>query len=276
MNTPDSTALHSRRDFLRYSAGALLAMGLWPGRLRAADNGKGESFTFIAVNDFHFHTPQCGPWCERVAKSMQALSPKPDICLMVGDLADTGSEKEIGSMRDALKSFGMPFYTVIGNHDYVSDSDRKPYETLCPDRLNYHFEHRGWNMIGLDTTQGTKADKTVINAATLAWMDEALPKLDRTKPTVLFTHFPMGTGVSMRPTNADALLSRLKEFNLVAVFNGHFHGFTERKINNTILTTNKCCSISRNNHDGTKEKGYFLCKAVDGQIQREFIEVKPA
>lgn len=79
----------------------------------------------------------------------------------------------------------------------------------------------------------------------------------------------------MRPLNADALLTRLLEFNLVAVFDGHFHGFTERVVGRTVLTTNRCCAISRDNHDGTKEKGYFLCTASAGGIQREFVEVKP-
>ena len=78
----------------------------------------------------------------------------------------------------------------------------------------------------------------------------------------------------MRPLNADAVLERLIEFNLVAVFNGHFHGFTERTAGRTVLTTNRCCAISRGNHDGTTEKGYFLCRAAAGIIQREFVEVR--
>ena len=32
----------------------------------------------------------------------------------------------------------------------------------------------------------------------------------------------------MRPLNADDVLARLLEFNLGAVFCGHFHGYTER------------------------------------------------
>ena len=75
------------------------------------------------------------------------------------------------------------------------------------------------------------------------------------------------------PHSADELLLRFKEHNLQAVFNGHFHGFTERKLGRVTLTTNKCCSISRENHDGTKEKGYFLCTAKDGKVTREFAEV---
>ena len=49
----------------------------------------------------------------------------------------------------------------------------------------------------------------------------------------------------------------------------------EKKSGETILTTNKCCAFARGNHDGTKEKGYFLCKAKDGKIERTFVEVKP-
>jgi hypothetical protein len=70
-------------------------------------------------------------------------------------------------------------------------------------------------------------------------------------------------------------LDRFREVNLVAVFSGHFHGFTSRQSGLTTLTTNRCCAISRNNHDGTTAKGYFLCTAKDGQIQRQFVEVTP-
>lgn len=62
----------------------------------------------------------------------------------------------------------------------------------------------------------------------------------------------------------------------LAVFNGHFHGFTENRHGGAVITTNRCCSISRGNHDGTTEKGYFLCTARDGAIRRKFVEVRPA
>src|SRR4030095_2696110 len=52
----------SRRDALRHlSAGALLAAGLWPGALRAADRGYNAKFRFVVVNDTHLITPECGP-----------------------------------------------------------------------------------------------------------------------------------------------------------------------------------------------------------------------
>jgi hypothetical protein len=70
------------------------------------------------------------------------------------------------------------------------------------------------------------------------------------------------------------VLERFRDFNLQAVYNGHFHGFTESKRAQTIVTTNRCCALKRNNHDGTKEKGYFVCTIKDGAIHREFVECK--
>jgi len=265
----------SRREWLQFTAGALLSLGLWPGCARFGDNGRGGAFTFVVLNDAHYQSPECGKWFQRVAASIKSRNSKPEFCLMVGDLAEHGTTAELGAMRDALRSFGLPFHTVIGNHDYAIPTDRQPYEDLFPGRLNYHFEHRGWRFIGLDSSEGTKYQQTSIQPPALHWLDDTLPQLNPAQPTVVFTHFPLGDGVRMRPLNADAVLGRLLDCNLVAVFNGHFHGFTERTSGRTVLTTNKCCAISRGNHDGTKEKGYFLCRAAAGSVQREFVEVRP-
>ena len=258
---------------LRLSAGQLLALGLWPGALRAEGRADSGEFTFIVVNDLHYQSERCGAWFERVVRQMNATDPKPALCLILGDYAEHGTAKEIGAARDAFAGLGMPTFGVIGNHDHTEDDDRSAYEKLFPKTLNYAREQNGWQFIGLDTTQGRRANGTSISASTLRWIDENLPALDRTKPLVIFTHFPLGLLTPGRPKNADDLLIRFKDHNLQAVFNGHFHGFTERQLGRVTLTTNRCCAISRENHDGTKEKGYFLCTAKDGKVTRTFVEV---
>lgn len=269
-------AHHSRREWLRHSAAATLALGLWPGCATHVGNGRGGEFTFIEINDAHFSSPKCPEFFARVTASIRALAPQPELCLMVGDLAEHGTEAELGAMRDVLRGLGMPFHPVIGNHDYGAQNDRAKWDELFPGALNYRFEHRDWQFVALDSSEGLKYEKTKVQPETLRWVDAAVPKLNRKLPTVLFTHFPLGPDTTYRPLNADDLLERFKEFNLVAVFNGHFHGFTERKVRDTVFTTNKCCSIARDNHDKTTEKGYFLCRAKGGGITREFIEVKTA
>ncbi|MCW5551682.1 MAG: metallophosphoesterase [Verrucomicrobiae bacterium] len=275
MNHPTARQT-SRRHWLRLSAGTLLALGAWPGCARWSDRGRGGNFSFVVINDTHFQSPQCPEWFERVRASIHAHPVRPEFCLMVGDLAEHGTAAELGGMCDALRSLRMPIHAVIGNHDYVSDTDRSVWDQLFAGSLNYEFVHRGWRFMGLDSSEGTKWDKTRIQSVTLGWLDDRLPKWDRAMPTVAFTHFPLGEGIRYRPLNADDLLARLLDFNLVAVFNGHFHGFTERHAGAATLTTNRCCAISRGNHDGTTEKGYFVCTAREGAIHREFVEVKPA
>ena len=266
----------TRREWIRNSAAATLAFGIWPGCARFGGNGRGGNFTFIQMNDSHFSSAKCPDFFARVTASIQAHTPKPEFCLMVGDLAERGTPEELGPMRDVLRGLGIPYHAVIGNHDYGPQSNRATWDKLFPKSLNYRFVHHGWNFLGLDSSEGLKYQNTSIQPATLAWVDDSLPKLDQKQPTVLFTHFPLGPNTTYRPQNADALLERFEQFNVVAVFNGHFHGFTERTVRDTVFTTNRCCSIARGNHDRTTEKGYFLCRAQDGRIERQFIEVKTA
>ncbi len=261
---------------LRLSAGTLLALGLWPGARRAEGAGNPEDFSFIAVNDLHFQSEKCGPWFERVVRQMKASATKPAFCLMSGDWTEHGTKAELGAARDALGELGVPVHGVIGNHDYGAAESRADYDALFPGAINYAFEAGGWQWLGLDTSEGHKSKGTTIQPHTLDWLDAQLPKLDKKKPTVIFTHFPLGPLTPSRPVNADALLERLIGHNLQAVFSGHYHGFTERVLGDVALTTDKCCAISRSNHDGTPEKGYFLCEAKAGRITRTFVEVQPA
>lgn len=255
----------------RLSAGTLLALGLWPGSLRAAP-GSAKPFRFIVVNDTHYLTPQCGAWLEGVIAQMK--QEQAAFCLHAGDVTDRGQAAHFQAVKEIFGGLRIPMYPVIGNHDYITENSREPYTKTFPSRLNYAFKVHDWQFIGLDTSDGQRYEKTWIQKETFQWLDSRLPRLNKSKPTVILTHFPLGANVNYRPLNADALLDRFREFNLQAVFSGHFHGFTERQAGKTVLTTNRCCALQRNNHDGTKEKGYFVCAAADGQISRNFIEYK--
>jgi len=265
----------TRREALCHlSTGSLLALGLWPGCAHAPDAPSG-SFHFLVINDTHYLSPECGVWLEGVVRHMKA-HPHVEFCLLAGDLTEHGRREDLAAVRDIFTGLGLPTYVVIGNHDYraQSNQDRSAYEALFPKRLNYFFKHRGWQFVGLDTSEGLRYEGTTIQAATFQWLDQHLPKLDKKRPTVIFTHFPLGPDVTYRPKNADDLLDRFRPYNLQAVFSGHFHGFTERKVGEMTLTTNRCCALKRGNHDKTVEKGYFLCTASQEKISRSFIEYK--
>jgi calcineurin-like phosphoesterase family protein len=263
----------SRRDVLRMGAGTLLSMGIWPGALRAADAGLGGRFSFIAVNDFHYIDDKAVPFLERAFALMKSGDATPELCLMSGDFSEHGTKEELNAIRDLIKGLGFPTYGVVGNHDCVTQTDRKPYEEVFPNRINYSFEHRDWQIVCLDTTEGLRASRTNISDTTLRWIDDALPKLDKKRPMIVVSHFPLGPGVANRPVNADAVLEKFLDYNLQAAFCGHWHGQSERQVRQAVVTTDRCCSFSAKNHDGSKEKGFFLCQAAEGRVTRKFLEV---
>lgn len=268
----------SRRQLLRIGSSSLLAAGLWPGCLRAEEDGHKSSFTFIEINDLHYVEKACGDWLLKVLTQIKGAGAdkQPEFLLLVGDLTDNGKPEQLTAVREIFSGAKIPYYVQIGNHDYLKQDDRKAYESTYAGRINYNFDHRGWQFVSIDSTNGQKASGVQIVDASTKFLDDTLPKLDKKKPTVLFTHFPLGEAVTYRPKNAEAVLDRFKEHNLQAVFNGHWHGKSEKKWHDATITTSVCCALKRGNHDGSKEKGYFLCRAKEGKISREFVEVKQA
>src|SRR5262249_39212792 len=113
---------------------------------------------------------------------MKASAPTAELCLLGGDLADNGTPAQLTIIKEAFAALGIPCHAVIGNHDHLSDTDRSAYEQIFSNQINYTFDHRGWQIIGLDSSEGTKANETSISTKTFAWLDENLPRLERRRP----------------------------------------------------------------------------------------------
>jgi 3',5'-cyclic AMP phosphodiesterase CpdA len=258
---------------MKWSAAALLAADIWPGRLFAADRPSG-AFDFLIINDLHVIDKEDGPWLAKVVASMKTQKAKPEFCIIAGDLADDSTAAQYGIVDEAFKTLGVPIYTIPGNHDYTKKQDRSAYEAARPKSLNYTFEHGGWQFVLLDSTDGTKAKCSILKP-TFDYVEQALPKLDKGRPTLLVTHFPQGPKVTNRSLNADDLLDRFKPYNLAGVFGGHYHAYTATTVRDIPIKTNRCCSLKRSNHDGSKEKGYFLCSAKEGKVTPTFVQFWP-
>ena len=121
----------SRREALqRLGSGALLALGLWPGALRANNETPSGSFRFLAINDTHCTSAECGPYLEGVVAQMKRADT--EFCLHAGDLTDKGERRCLEQVKDIFSALPGALYPVIGNHDYQTQSDHKAYTETFP------------------------------------------------------------------------------------------------------------------------------------------------
>src|SRR5581483_7844292 len=114
----------SRRQLLGYSAGSLLAAGLWPGSLAAADADAADPFHFVVLNDLHYLNEHCTPWHEGVVKQIKAHPEKVEFCLIVGDLAEDGTAAQLAPVQAVYRKLDLPVHVVCGNHDWQAEKDR--------------------------------------------------------------------------------------------------------------------------------------------------------
>ena len=268
----ESNPACSRREALGKLA-ALLAAGLWPGALRAAAMGvPAAEFTFVAANDFHHREPACDAWFAALFRQIAAHI-QVEFCLGLGDLADKGRPESMTTIARLAKEAGLRFHVTPGNHDNDLEESTAVFDRVLPGQLNYTFAHRAWQFVVIDSTDGKKWGQTHVQPATLAWLDTALPKLNPQAPLVLATHFPLASSTPLCPLNAEEVLAKFVPYNLRLVLGGHHHGRTEATRGSYTLVTNACCSRVAGNHDGTKAKGYWLCRTqADGGVRREFVE----
>jgi predicted MPP superfamily phosphohydrolase len=264
----------TRRAWLRLTACGLAGATLTT-RASGAGTGIGEpasAFSFIVANDLHYRDARCAKWFLDVVANIRALQPQPAFVVLAGDLSEDGASEQLGAVQEIFATLPMPVKTVIGNHDYSHAEQRSSFIDRFGAPLNRRFTFRDWQFLTLDTTEGRRVYRTRVPDETLQWMDRVLPQLSRSEPLVVITHFPLGRNW-LRPMNAHALLERLRPFNLQATFSGHWHGWTKRVEHHIPLTTGRCCSWWRENHDGSDAKGYLLCRASAAGVTHQFVQV---
>ena len=167
---------------------------------------------------------------------------------VMGDLISScdGTKKcetKLTQWRDTLGSLKDKTYEVVGNHDRTGGSAadatwQKVFNlpTNGPSgfsELTYSFSHANSHFVVLNSE---KPSEHLINSVQRSWLEKDLS--DNPKENVfVFFHEPAyqtsqntKDGLDADPTERDALWSILKKHNVTAVFNGHEHIHTRKKI----------------------------------------------
>jgi 3',5'-cyclic-AMP phosphodiesterase len=166
----------------------------------------------------------------RAVAHLLALSPRPDVALLTGDLVDSVEPAGYQTLRETLAPLPMPLYAIPGNHD-----DRGLLrEAFAPDGylpadgtfLHYTVERYPLRLIGLDTHRLGEVGGELC-AERLAWLAARLEEAPQ-RPTLIFMHHPpFPTGLLLDrygfPGSAElgALIERHPQ--VLRIVAGHFH-----------------------------------------------------
>jgi len=131
-------------------------------------------WSFLAFGDTHDEYDDL----ERSLPSMNGAGAR--LALIAGDLCDRGTLQEFEWSGELYRRLEMPFFTVIGNHDELSDG-RKIYERMYGPR-EYSFEYGGLKFVLFDSN-------TLENSAApnREWIDQQVHEHGRSK-VVLVMH----------------------------------------------------------------------------------------
>lgn len=209
-----------------------------------------NSFSFAIVGDTQrFNAGNPNGNFQRAAKYIAADNP--DMVIAVGDLiggceGKSSDAKDYADWKKILGSLAAKVYAVQGNHDRVSDGgscdeiwqNAFHFPTNGPSGfsgLTYSLDFKNSHFAFLDST---KPDGHQINDTQRAWLDQDLAKNKKENTFVVFHEPAWPTGAKVeesldaQPGQRDKLWSIIKKYDVTAVFNGHEHIVSRRKIGN--------------------------------------------
>lgn len=156
-----------------------------------------------------------------------------ELCMVTGDMADSGDTESYLEARRILDRLPMPWHTLMGNHDGRESSARKTLPDLPwqPDgSLQYVLETAVGQFIILDSSIGGGVDSGRLTDTRLAYLRQQLQIAQAAgKNVFLFMHHvPFDIGIlwldGMKLENGDELWDVLKDFNNIQhMFMGHIH-----------------------------------------------------
>ncbi|MHA1598704.1 MAG: phosphodiesterase [Alphaproteobacteria bacterium] len=168
---------------------------------------------------------------EAATRHLNALSPRPDLVLVTGDLVNKALAQDYAGLRRMLDQLAMPYYVIPGNHDDRAMMHETFFDLgYLPDDdsfLHYTLEDHPLRLVGLDTKHDD-GDGGEYCARRLAWLDATLSERPD-RPTFIFMHHPpfaTGIGFMDKPAfiGADDLQAVIARHSQVKhIVSGHMH-----------------------------------------------------
>ena len=165
----------------------------------------------------------------RCVDALNRFTPRPDLVIISGDLADTPAEEEYAHLQILLAPLQIPFVAIPGNHDdraMLRTAFAQPY-MRASGALNFAVKAGDLDILLLDSSV-PGASHGHLDAGTLRWLADALAASPKRPALVFLHHPPFITGIGHMDVqnlrNAAELASLLRQHERVLlVAAGHVH-----------------------------------------------------
>ena len=167
---------------------------------------------------------------ERCVAALNAFTPKPDLVVISGDLADTPMAEEYEYLKRLLAPLELPFVGIPGNHD-SRELMRAAFPRVAyafpTGPLNQRVEIGALDLVLLDSSVPGRPHGE-LDAPTLQWLEATLAS-SPDRPALLFLHHPpFKTGIwhmdrqfLLNAGELAAVVKRHPRTQLIAA--GHIH-----------------------------------------------------
>ncbi len=160
----------------------------------------------------------------RIVDRILALSARPDLILLTGDLSQDGSAESYDQLSRLLAPLKLPIYWLPGNHDCVETMTRSLSAPIF--QSEKRFSDQGWQFILLNSQIPGEVPGR-LSAATLKELTQHLEQTD--EPTAIAFHHPpvqlqaawLDNSALQNPDDLFAVIDRFPQVKLVLF--GHIH-----------------------------------------------------
>lgn len=225
----------------------------------------------------------CCPWHSLYTLLMQVKQYSPDLLLLTGDLADSGSPLAYQHLVDLIEPLQIPTAWIPGNHDHLEAMQgflsRPPFIPITSQSILF----KGWQILGLNSVlSGDPIGQGILASDTLADLKQRLTLLS--DPTLLaLHHHPVATGIDwidqMQVQNALEFRSLLQTCSAVKIVAfGHIHLALDKEegsigFHSCPSTCTQVIPLDPSPHDHYPGFRIFLLD-VDGSYVTQIIRIK--
>jgi 3',5'-cyclic-AMP phosphodiesterase len=191
-------------------------------KIQLMDSVEDRSFKLALISDSHYHFSS-------LADAVADINMKGDFSfiVVVGDITENGLLKEFELFHAIMAKSSIPYVTVIGNHDYLSDGSAIYKQMFGAN--NYLFTFRGVKFIVWDNVIWESEQE-----ADYLWLEQAFETSSDEENGKVFNHvIPLShipPSDQQFEHHKDRFHALLKQHNIGLSVHGHRHQFTVKHL----------------------------------------------